>query len=196
MTEIADKEQSRLDNEHIIEKEKSIYPDRTSWIIFLAIFVVGFALDLWSKSAVFNAIHSRGGYSIEVIDGVLQFIMAENAGAAFGLAAGKRFMLTLVSFIALIASFYVFSRSGRERRITHIAFGLFAGGVAGNLYDRVFNDGFVRDFIDIVYWPGKHWPAFNVADSLLVISVGLFIIAAFTDRRDQKRDLQQKSEPS
>jgi len=52
------------------------------------------------------------------------------------------------------------------------------------LYDRIFNDGRVRDFIDIVYWPGKHWPAFNVADSLLVIAVGLIIASNLLSGED------------
>jgi signal peptidase II len=42
----------------------------------------------------------------------------------------------------------------------------------------------VRDFIDVVYWPGKHWPAFNVADSMLCAAVALIIISGFfTEKR-------------
>ena len=63
-------------------------------------------------------------------------------------------------------------------KIFVVALSLFAAGVAGNLYDRAFNDGLVRDFIDIMYWPGKHWPAFNVADSMLCTAVGLLILSS------------------
>jgi signal peptidase II len=62
--------------------------------------------------------------------------------------------------------------------LVHVALGLFAAGVCGNLYDRIFNDGLVRDFID-VYYRQHHWPAFNVADSMLCIAVGLGIISCF-----------------
>ena len=62
------------------------------------------------------------------------------------------------------------------------ALGLFMGGVAGNLYDRLFNDGMVRDFID-VYWRGWHWPAFNVADSMLCVAVGIFVVRSLLTAR-------------
>ena len=102
-----------------------------------------------------------------IIDGFLRLQLAENPGAAFGIAAGQRFMLVAVSVAALVVFLAVFLFAGTDRKITHVALALFAAGVCGNLYDRLFNDGLVRDFIDVVYWPGRHWPAFNVADSLL-----------------------------
>ena len=106
--------------------------------------------------------------------------MALNDGAAFGFFAGHPYKLIVVSVIALIfvLVFFLFF-SGTGPRLFHIALGLFAAGVCGNLYDRIFNDGLVRDFIDITIWPGKHWPAFNVADSMLCIAVGLWIISCF-----------------
>ena len=51
----------------------------------------------------------------------------------------------------------------------------------------------VRDFIDVVYWPGRHWPAFNVADTMLCIAVGLLIVSSFfTGQSCQKRAQQHK----
>jgi signal peptidase II len=51
-------------------------------------------------------------------------------------------------------------------------------GIIGNLYDRAFNGGRVRDFIDVLI-PiiNRPWPTFNVADSMLCIGVGLMFIA-------------------
>ena len=74
----------------------------------------------------------------------------------------------------------------------HVALGLFTAGICGNLWDRIFNDGRVRDFIDIVYWPGKHWPAFNIADSMLCIGVGLMIISSLTEQSYRKCVQQRK----
>ncbi len=66
-----------------------------------------------------------------------------------------------------------------------VALGLLAGGISGNLYDRLFHDGTVRDFID-VYVGTHHWPTFNVADALLCTAVGLLIISSYiTDRQSQ-----------
>jgi signal peptidase II len=105
--------------------------------------------------------------------------MALNNGAAFGLFSGHPCRLIVVSVVALIVIFGVFLFSGTRQRLVHVALGLFAAGVCGNLYDRIFNDGWVRDFIDVTIWSGKHWPAFNVADSLLCIAVGLGVISCF-----------------
>jgi signal peptidase II len=64
--------------------------------------------------------------------------------------------------------------------------------VCGNMYDRIFNGGAVRDFID-VYYRGHHWHTFNVADSLLCIGVGLLIISTFLiERPGRKHDQQRK----
>jgi signal peptidase II len=115
-----------------------------------------------------------------------------NNGAAFNLFAGKPYFLAMISIIAIVGILIVFLFSGGMQKLIHIALGLFSAGVCGNLYDRLFNNGSVRDFID-AYWGTYHWPTFNVADSLLCIGVGLLIISTFlTEKPAQKRDQQQK----
>jgi signal peptidase II len=150
-------------------------PDTKAHFIFWFIFVFGLLLDLWSKKAVFSWLSDNGSFTI--IDGFLKIVTAENIGAAFGIAAGKRFLLVATSIIALVGVVAVFLFGTSKQRLVQTALALFAAGVSGNLYDRLFNDGRVRDFIDVVYWPGRHWPAFNLADSMLCISVGLLIIS-------------------
>jgi signal peptidase II len=167
--------------------EGTTLPDFKTHIIFWSIAIVGLMLDLWSKSAVFAWLQRIQRGSVPIIDGFLNFIIAENPGAAFGIAQGKTFLFIIVSIIALAVIFIFFLLSGAEKRIMHIAIGLFAAGVCGNLFDRLFNNGLVRDFIDVIYFPGKHWPAFNLADSMLCTAVGLIIISSFlTGRFDQK----------
>jgi len=167
-------------------------PGLEEQLIFWPLMTVGLALDLWSKRAVFQWLQQEQNNSISIIDGVLRLVEARNTGAAFGIAAGQRYFLVGISIIALMVIFWIFLFSGTERRLVHIALGLFAAGVCGNLYDRIFNnDGAVRDFIDVVYWPGKHWPAFNVADSLLCVGVGLMIISCFFTRKSSPGRAQQ-----
>jgi len=158
-------------------------------LIFWLLLTGGLVLDLWSKQAVFNWL-SDGG-SVSVINGFLRLVTAQNAGAAFGIATGQRYLLVLVSVLALIVIFAILLFSRAEQNIVHIALGLFAAGVCGNLWDRIFNNGLVRDFIDI-YYGRHHWPAFNVADSMLCIAVGLMIISGFTGWLSQKRAQQRK----
>ena len=168
-------------------------PPLKAQLFFWPLMVLGLALDLWTKKAVFDFLEHQPHNRYSIIDGFLQLVAMENIGAAFGIASGQRYLLMTVSVIALIVILGIFLYSGTERKLVHIALGLFAAGVCGNLYDRIFNNGLVRDFIDIVYWPGKHWPAFNVADSLLCVGVGLMIISCIlTDKSPQERAQQHK----
>ena len=165
-------------------------PDLKTHLIFWSLMIGGLALDLWSKKAVFDFLKIHENFPI--INGFLRLIIAVNNGAAFSLFAGKPYLLAIISTIAVVGILIAFLFSGAMQRLIHVALGLFAAGVCGNLYDRLFNNGSVRDFID-VYWGKYHWPTFNVADSLLCIGVGLLIISTFlTEKPAQKRDQQQK----
>ncbi|MHC4585911.1 MAG: signal peptidase II [Planctomycetota bacterium] len=167
-------------------------PDLKAHLIFWSLAMGGLLLDVWSKKAVFDWLGREQFHSVSIIDGLLRFIIALNDGAAFSTFAGKAYLLTAISVIALLVVFGVFLFSGTKYRSIHIALGLFTGGICGNLYDRIFNDGLVRDFID-VYIGDKHWPTFNVADSLLCIGVGLLIISTFlTEKSAQKHDQPHK----
>jgi signal peptidase II len=192
MTEIKTKASSTRPNPcRAFFKEMALsLPDAKTHLIFWSLMAGGLVLDLWTKKAVFNWLEPHETYP--VIDGFLRLIVAVNNGAAFNLFAGKPYFLAAVSITAMLGIFVAFLFSGGLQKLVHIALGLFAAGVCGNLYDRLFNDGSVRDFID-VYRGGYHWPTFNVADSLLCIGVGLLIISTFlTEMPAQKHDQQHK----
>jgi len=105
--------------------------------------------------------------------GFLQLTHINNTGAAFGLFQGQVFPLTIASFIgvALILS-YVFFYYRRfpllDNWLAWMGLSLILGGTAGNLIDRL-RFGHVTDFIDFGFWP-----AFNVADSSVVVGVIIF----------------------
>ena len=165
------------------------FPNAVAHLVFWPLFAVGFTLDLWSKSVVFEWLETKPGYTVSVVDGFFQLVMAQNAGAAFGIAAGKRVLLVTVSVVALLAIIGVFLFGQVRKRIVHVALAIFAAGICGNLYDRIFNQGFVRDFLD-VYYAHYHWPAFNVADSLLCVAVGLLIISSFATEKPCRKHAQ------
>jgi signal peptidase II len=181
MTESDREERSaRLSSEHaFLSRRLFVLSDWKAQLIFWPLAVIGLALDLWSKSAVFSWLEQKPGNSFSIINGFFKLVMAVNSGGAFGIFSGRPYLLAAVSGIALVIILVVFFLSGSQQKLVHIALALFAAGICGNLYDRIFNDGLVRDFIDVVYWPGRHWPAFNIADSLLCIGVGLLIISTF-----------------
>ena len=169
---------------------KTMLPDRRTHLMFWPLMIGGLLLDLWTKKAAFDRLEQYEAYS--VIDGLLQLVRAENNGAAFGLFAGKSYFLTAISGIAIVAIIGVFLFAENRQKLVNIALGLFAAGVCGNLYDRAFNDGLVRDFIDL-YYRNYHWHTFNIADALLCIGVGLLMISTFLiEPPAQKRDPQHK----
>jgi signal peptidase II len=168
------------------------FPDLYGHLIFWPLSAAGLLLDLWTKKIVFEYLQTKPDNSVTIIKGFVNLVMALNDGAAFGIARGKYFFLALTSLFAVLIVMVVFLFGRVRRRLYQVALGLLAAGICGNLYDRIFNNGRVRDFIDVVYWPGRHWPAFNVADSLLCIAVGLILLFSFTRKPCQKHVQQQK----
>ena len=163
-------------------------------ILYWSIAIGGLALDLWSKHAVFQWLDRQPYKEFVVIDNILTMVMRENAGAAFSIASGQRVMLVTVSVVALIVVMAIFFFGKITGKLMLVSLALFRAGICGNLYDRIFNEGYVRDFIDVVYWPGKHWPAFNVADSMLCIAVGLvFIMEILPHRPKEQGEKEQQS---
>lgn len=145
-------------------------------MLFWPVAIVGAALDLWSKWVVFNWLKDTPEQQFPLIDGFVQFILRENDGAAFSIFPGQTLFLVGISAVALVVVIYIFFSRKIRSRLMLFALGCMTSGIIGNLYDRAFNAGRVRDFID-VYVGLHHWPTFNVADSMLCIGVGLLIMA-------------------
>ena len=64
-----------------------------------------------------------------------------------------------------------FARSGARHPVLPVALGLLIGGSASNLVDRI-RLGHVTDFLDF-----RYWPAFNLADTFIVLGVGILFAA-------------------
>lgn len=168
-------------------------PDAIGHLIFWPILLAGLLADLWTKRAVFAWLEHTMDQKAEILGSVLTFRLALNTGAAFGIASGHQPFLIGVSVIALLVILGVFFLTSARQRIVQVSLGLFAAGVSGNLWDRLFNGGQVRDFIDVMYWRGRHWHTFNVADAMLCLAVGLLVIATFlTGSSDRTRAPLQK----
>ncbi len=158
--------------------------------IYWPLAVGGAALDFWSKSAIFQWLPTLPQEYYVVIPNFFQLILRENAGAAFSIAYGQRLFLTAIAAVAVVALLLGFLFGRVRRPVVIIAMGCMTAGVIGNLYDRLFNEGRVRDFLD-VFVGTYHWPTFNVADSLLCIGVGLLFIANLTAPSAQTHGHQQ-----
>ena len=127
--------------------------------------------------------------SIDVIPGVFRLTHVQNQGAAFGLFADypsewKVAMLILFSVAALAVVSALLWKNGNALNTSAIALSLVFGGALGNLWDRVVS-GRVIDFLDF-YVGSHHWPAFNIADSAIVVGALLLLSEIFLAPQEEK----------
>ncbi|HYY69762.1 MAG TPA: signal peptidase II [Terriglobales bacterium] len=141
---------------------------------FIAALVV--LLDRTSKWLVGQKINLHE--SLTVIPGFFRVTHVENRGAAFGLFSDspsewKVAVLILFSLIALVVVSALLWKNSHAMSVTGLGLALILGGALGNLWDRLL-DGHVVDFLDFSV-AGHHWPAFNVADSAIVLGALLLM---------------------
>ncbi|MFP4335198.1 MAG: signal peptidase II [Wenzhouxiangella sp.] len=150
-----------------------------AWLALAVLLVV---LDLWTKQLATETLEL---YRPRVVTDWLNLTLAHNDGAAFSLLAGaggwQRWFFTVVTVLVSAVLLVWLKRLPHRSRLLPVALVLVLGGALGNLIDRV-RLGYVVDFIDIHY-QGWHWPAFNLADSVIVVGVLLLLIEGFIPRR-------------
>ena len=143
--------------------------------LLIAVFVI--LLDRITKLAVAKNISLHD--SIQIIPDFFRLTHVENRGAAFGLFADspsewKIAVLVLFSVAALVIVTALLWRNSHSLNTTAIGLSLILGGAIGNLWDRLFS-GRVVDFL--LFYVGQYqWPAFNVADTAIVVGAGLLVI--------------------
>jgi signal peptidase II len=141
----------------------------------ISLFII--ALDRVTKWTISRRLSLHDG--IQVIPGFFRIIHAENPGAAFGIFADspsqwKLGMLIGFSIIALVIVSGLLWKNSHTMTSTGIGLALILGGAVGNLWDRLVSHQVV-DFL--LFYLGPHqWPAFNVADSAIVVGAGLLVI--------------------
>jgi signal peptidase II len=161
---------------------------RRGFFVFLATFAVALALDLWSKSAAFAALDGPRDI-IEVWEGVLRFREVRNSGMMWGMLQEevKAWHWVVIRGSVLAGLLWMFFTLPQRGFWTQLAFGLVAGGAAGNIYDNIFSGetgelftGTVRDFINF-YW--FEFPTFNVADSCICVGAPLLLLVLWNQDR-------------
>ena len=115
--------------------------------------------------------------SVHVV-GPLSIHHVQNSGIAFGFFSSATAIVTAVTAIAVVWMLVFFARSGSRHPVLPAALGLLIGGSLSNLVDRI-RLHHVTDFIDV-----RWWPAFNLADSFIVVGVAILLVALIaTDRK-------------
>ena len=124
-----------------------------------------------------------------VVTPFLNLTMVWNRGVTFGLLAGEAWWHAWVlAAVALgVAAALLAWLARAPDRWTALAIGLVLGGAIGNVIDRV-RFGAVADFVDLHAF-GWHWYVFNLADSAIVVGVGLLLAHALL--RPQQRTTEE-----
>ena len=152
-------------------------PLRLLFLVTIPLYILD-QLTKWATLAYIPLHHE-----IPIIPGFFNLVHVTNTGSAFGLMRGWFNFHVVFGTIMAVVMFVLLFRKSTDQ-LTRFASALILSGIFGNITDRIIH-GHVIDFLDF-YLGRHHWPAFNVADSAIVIAVGLFLWASF--RTDSPTD--------
>jgi signal peptidase II len=148
------------------------------WLSLIAVALAALGADQLTKWIVTSRldlndeVHVIGPFSIHHVT---------NSGIAFGLFASATSIVILLTGLAVAWMLFFFARSGSRHPVLPVALGLVIGGSVSNLLDRV-RLGHVTDFLDF-----RYWPAFNLADTFIVIGVAALLLALVASDREAAR---------
>ena len=157
---------------------------RKLWIL-LPILLLGVALDQGTKYLVLQ--NMALGSQIPVIKGFFNLVHAQNRGGVFGLMGSwsldyLRIFFICTTIVVLAVVGYLWWRVPEDQTLAALGYSLIMAGALGNLVDRV-RFGEVVDFLDF-YWGHYHWPAFNVADSLVCLGAGVLVWVILREEKE------------
>jgi signal peptidase II len=168
-------------------------PPRRAWLVVIVAPIV-LAADLITKQLALSAL--EGEPPLRVLGGLFYLQIVRNPGAAFGMATGMTWVLTLVALAVVIGIVWVMPKL----RSTGWAIGLslVLAGAVGNLVDRFSRapgalHGHVVDFLSPFAPNGDAFPVFNIADSSIVCGGALIVLMALLGRDyDGRRTADKK----
>jgi len=150
----------------------------------------------------FDGLHYRSKRHIEVSPSFFRLRYAENPGAAWGMfrslpphIRGPFFHLVSIAAVVLI-TWYFSKLSGKDPQEKWALWGLplVLGGAIGNYIDRIAR-AFVIDFLEAHWYDKAAWPSFNVADSAIVVGVGLLMVDAFVRKDEPAKEKSAEVRP-
>ncbi len=158
--------------------QRSLGAEPAQWLGLAAVAIAAVVADQLTKYVVStelaldDAVHVFGPFSIHHV---------QNSGIAFGLFSSATAIVTVLTAVAVCWMLVFFARSGSRHPVLPAALGLLIGGSVSNLLDRV-RLGHVTDFLDF-----QRWPAFNLADTFIVVGVTILLLALVAaDRRPKE----------
>ena len=153
----------------------------------LGVALISVGLDHLSKWWLLGLLETPG-QRIEILP-FFNLVMVWNPGVSFGLfQSGSPWAPWILAGIAAVIVGFLLNwlRKAETRRVA-LALGLVIGGAVGNVIDRILW-GAVADFFD-AHIGSLHWPAFNIADSAIVVGAVLLVFdGLFPLRQDDTSD--------
>lgn len=158
--------------------------------LLLAVLAAGLALDQATKLILVRSLPA--GAQVPVIPGFFNLVHIYNRGAAFGLLAGlppavaqSLFLVTTTLVLAVVG--YLWWRLPERQGAAALGYSLIITGALGNFIDRL-RLGEVIDFLDF-YLGRYHWPAFNLADSLVCLGAAVLVWVIFRGEKSVSHPL-------
>lgn len=169
---------------------------KLKYLILAAISGVVIAIDQASKMYIYT--HFGLHESVEVIKGFFNLTYVRNFGAAFGFLAGSHETFREIFFlsmppIALLVILAILRGVKDTDRWQILSLSLVFSGAIGNYIDRL-RFRYVIDFLDF-HIQGKYsWPAFNIADSAIVVGVSILLFLELTRTKKAKSSPENNQE--
>lgn len=124
------------------------------------------------------------GENARLLGDLVQVWHAQNRGAAFSLFQGGTILFLVVSMLSIGMVAY-FHRTLRDRTPwLHVVLGIILGGTLGNFIDRL-RQGYVTDWLSVGIGDTR-WPTFNVADSSVVVGIGILVVYLLLNNPDRR----------
>ena len=159
--------------------ERRVGANAPEWVALALVAGAATAADQVTKYLVTSRVAL--GQEIEVL-GPFSIHHVENSGIAFGLFPTATSAVIVLTSLVVAWMVLFFARSGARHPVLPVGLGLVLGGSVANLLDRV-RLGAVTDFLDVGFWP-----AFNLADTFIVVGVAVLLVTLFAaDRNDARR---------
>lgn len=125
--------------------------------------------------------------SPNTITSFFNLVLVFNKGVSFGMFNHEiAYMPVVLGAVAVIITGALLVWLAKTTQgLTALALGLLIGGAIGNLIDRI-RLGMVVDFLDFHAF-GWHWPAFNVADSAVVVGASLLLLQGLVFDKEKRQ---------
>jgi len=164
--------------------ERSVAAERRQWIGLAVVAGAAIVADQLTKHVVASQL--KLDHAVTLV-GPFSIHHVQNSGIAFGLFSRATAVVIVLTTVAVAWMLLFFARSGARHPALPVALGLLIGGSVSNLVDRV-RLGYVTDFLDL-----RYWPAFNLADTCIVVGVVLLLGSILLADRSPRRRARAQS---